>query len=428
MRWTSLLLASAASSFAAMASASDPSNQQANIAAEKLDNAKEVVGAGGPLDRAGAAISGSTFQFDSIKGDTEASLALTFNLDRYEPVPSRNADEYRLSDLQLVVKATVPVDDESGSGSFLSGDHIVTGSRVSLSLTRSVGILRFGTSTRAAEMKVFRLCVSKSVSQWSDSNNGSTAAVTEYTAKLQSMGEETDPGAYLNFLRLDASNGLSQDGRKLAQAVAEACTGKSADALAAELDNTGALREEVSGVLFADKPLRFMGIDASFGRNGFKALNRTNFSVEDANRNSWEVGAYYGLIGSDVDWSLRARAVYGVSYKSPDEVQLCRIVAGQVEQECIEGPDGLPQKTKTGLISLEGRKILSLSENRSFALAPQLTYDIEDDSFRAELPVYLSPDKDGKLTGGIKFAYNSKDDEFGVGLFVGVPFSVFFGS
>ena len=60
------------------------------------------------------------------------------------------------------------------------------------------------------------------------------------------------------------------------------------------------------------------------------------------------------------------------------------------------------------------------------AFAPQVTYRFEDNNVGVEVPIYLVPDKDGKLSGGMKAVYNSKGDEFAVGLFVGVPFSIFY--
>jgi hypothetical protein len=241
-----------------------------------------------------------------------------------------------------------------------------------------------------------------------------------YRAALADAQEIRDHGAFENHLRLN----MPTPTKDLADTVVQACTGKNMTTLADTFDSSGGLRRDLEKVVFVRTPLKFMGLDGSYGRDDFKALDRAAFKVSDTGRNSWEVGAYWGLIGPDIDWSFRARATYGAAYEAADSVEVCRPVGSA--QECIEGPDGLPSRKESGLFSIEGRKVFDLAENQRFAIAPQLTYDIKDEELRAELPIYLSPDADGKLSGGIKLAYSSKGGDFGVGLFIGVPFSIFF--
>jgi hypothetical protein len=94
--------------------------------------------------------------------------------------------------------------------------------------------------------------------------------------------------------------------------------------------------------------------------------------------------------------------------------------------KCIKGPDGAPLRQRSGVFSLEARKLVKVSKGTQIAIAPQLTYKTAEKNVGVEVPIYLVPDKDGKLSGGIKAVYNSKGDEFAVGLFVGVPFSIFY--
>lgn len=152
----------------------------------------------------------------------------------------------------------------------------------------------------------------------------------------------------------------------------------------------------------------------------------SNFKLASPSRTSWEVSAYYGLVSSNLDFSARARMLYGQTYETPAEAEICRTVSVPVGQECISGPDGLPLRKRTGLFSIETRHLFPLSATSNVAAAPQVTYRFEDNNIGVEVPVYLSPHTDGKLSGGLKFAYNSKGDEFGIGMFVGVPFSIFF--
>ena len=55
------------------------------------------------------------------------------------------------------------------------------------------------------------------------------------------------------------------------------------------------------------------------------------------------------------------------------------------------------------------------------AIAPQVTYDTEDDEFLVEVPLYLQRNENSGLDAGIEFNYSSERDDFAVGFFVGVP-------
>lgn len=416
-----ILLALLALPWAAPAIADELSPEQENAMQDNLATAQTVVGNAGPLDRAGAAISGSALQFDSIEGENELSLAMTFDLDRYEPVRARDEGTYRLSDLKLVAKATVPISKDDASAALFGGDHIVSGSRITVAVTRTSSLQLDGSNSRDALFAITNACILKTVGDWETAEGDRASVASAYRAAINEAGPFTDHAAFENHLRLD----MPSETKELADTVVGQCIGRNMTTLADELDPSGGLRRELEKVVFVDSPLRFMGLDASYGREDFKALDRDAFEVDDAGRDSWEVGAYWGMIGPNIDWSLRARATYGAAYEAADSVQICRPVDGGT-QECIEGPDGLPSRKETALVSLEGRKIFRLAENQRFAIAPQLVYDIDEEEVRAELPVYLAPDEDGSLTGGLKFAWTSKEDEFGVGVFVGVPFSIFF--
>ncbi|MFZ1367373.1 hypothetical protein, partial [Sphingorhabdus sp.] len=60
------------------------------------------------------------------------------------------------------------------------------------------------------------------------------------------------------------------------------------------------------------------------------------------------------------------------------------------------------------------------------------SYDIENKAFAVDVPLYLFPDNKGALKGGVRFGYTNtkdalgkRDGDFQLGLFFGVPFSIF---
>ena len=398
---------------------------RADTREDSFSEGKAVVGASGPLDRAAAATSRSALEFNSTQGDTEATLALSFSLAKHRPVPAENPGTYRMSDLNLVVKASVPVNKESDNSRIFTGDHLVSGSRITLALTRTSSLQKDGRDLERQLPQVIIACVDSETKKWAGSDETKLSIINEYLKALNARGPYKSPA------RLDGviSHDLEFVSVTLSDHIKEKCLVHDPIALAGEYRPD--LVDALEKAAFVTKAMHFLGVDGSYGRKEFKALSRSDFAVSSIDKNDWELGAYFGLIGPTLDWSLRLRGVYGRVHESPDEVQFCRATAEGTGQECISGPDGNPVSSKTGLVSIEGRRLFKLTDGQKIGFSPQVTYDIKDKSFRAEVPVYLSPDKDGALSGGIKFGYNSKSenskkDDFAIGLFVGLPFSIFY--
>ncbi len=61
----------------------------------------------------------------------------------------------------------------------------------------------------------------------------------------------------------------------------------------------------------------------------------------------------------------------------------------------------------------------------AFAVAPRIEYDLTSSKFAAKLPIYLAPDKNKTLTGGITLGYVTHGDGFGAAVFVNKAFSFF---
>jgi hypothetical protein len=73
-----------------------------------------------------------------------------------------------------------------------------------------------------------------------------------------------------------------------------------------------------------------------------------------------------------------------------------------------------------------------MGEFAKFAIAPQFSYDLVGDAYGVDVPFYLVGDGKGKLRGGFRLGYTNqkkadggRDDDISLGVFLGVPFSVF---
>jgi hypothetical protein len=391
------------------------------------DEAARVLSDGSPNSRATAGFSSANLQFTSEQGETEVSLAFSFDLEKYKPTQKRTG-YFVVSRTRIGIVATAPLDKEGGDNRLFSGDSLVSGSKLRLSVTNFKTTVGSGLNAAPLIGMAYGRCVREESVNWAASQPDPAAAgimahnfADSLAGKLDTSGGFADPK-----MLMSAEDQKTELGAYLLHGCQPGQNGalKSAGAL---INNYG---EDPASIRLKFLPknasLRFWGLDASLGRDDRNFLDRTQFKLTSKPRTSWEVGAYYGIINSDLTMSARARVVYGQSYKDNDEAEICRTVSIPAGTECIKGPDGAPLRQRTGLASVEMRRLVTVKEGTQIAFAPQVTYRFEDKNVGVEVPIYLAPDEKGKLSGGIKAVYNSKGDEFAVGLFVGVPFSIFY--
>lgn len=392
-------------------------------ALEQSIKTETVIGGQGPVDRAGGGSAFSALEFTNEQGETEAKLALTFRLNKAKPVPLGEG-AYRVSASKLTVTSQVPIDEKKQLSQLFSGESLVTGSKVKVSYTHFSTVLKDGRSVVGIEDETLIKCVHAETTKWKAANSGiANLNAADLFLERFSVNSRTAEDVQDAFDRSNAAPASLKD------LIQSKCFDQG-DMLNIIIPTYNPSRlDEYRGGFFTRLPAAFWGFDGSVGEDSYNSLDRLSFEIDEVDRTSWDVGAYIGLIGDDLNWSVRARAAYGKTYSSPDDAQICRTVTGSTDPECIKGPDGLPKKNYTGLVAFEGRKLFALEDlagPNKIGIAPLVSYDFDKKNFNVELPIYLAPGKDGKLSGGLKLAYSSKDDDFGIGLFIGVPFSVFF--
>lgn len=408
----------------------------AQAAVEQTDRGARLVSSGAPNDRATAGFSESNVQIVTEDGEQLLSAAFSLDIQSYTPKPDKEGF-FRIDRTKLAIVATVPVEEKQMSARLFSGDNLVDGTKVKISITHFQNVLGSGVGAKALLDSAYQACIPAAANGWVQASaavadaktsigefqaaiDNTTATITDYAA-----GRGKVDGSYeiaLNNMTKSAAP------NPVAAYVMQQCVPGQGilsgdQALLYKYGDLEAFRSK----FFDNKSnMIFYGADASLGQKSYEYLARAAFRLDSVSKTKWSIGAYAGIFNSSLTFSARARFVYGVDLKLPGEATICHAVPGEAEEHCVTGADGLPVRDKTGLISVETRHVLPLSNSNKIALAPQFTYRFEDSEFGAELPIYLAPDKDGKLSGGVKFDYDSKGDNFGIGVFVGVPFSIFY--
>ena len=176
--------------------------------------------------------------------------------------------------------------------------------------------------------------------------------------------------------------------------------------------------------------LVFLGMSGTVARTNYEFVVQSPLGKDDVSHTGYKTQVFGGYIFPSGKVSFAGGFAYARKYKAADDVQLCAPNGVGSQIACYTGPLGAPTRTNRYTFSGEIRWRLPLpmlSKDAAIGLAPRVSYEIKSNSALIELPIYLAPAKGTTtLNGGVRVAYNTGDKDFAFGLFVGVPFSLFF--
>lgn len=338
-----------------------------------------------PADRNGDA-SRSTFQLLSSNTSTTASLQLSSELSYVCAENASSPGHYQVRGSNLSVTFSAPLDKANDNRtSLVTLDGLANGAKATVNWNfRSLGFNTGG--ARTADL------IQRAIAACGDRANGMSAA------ECRTSYENPRPGAPISTREFIATY-LGEDA-------------------ALDFDEDG----------FAD--VGFIGgLTASLNYADFEFRDIGTGEEVDQSKVGFGIGGHLGLVFPNDNNSVIAAYEFQRSYKAADDEAFCPDdddIEGSVLR-CPIGPAGEPSVRTAHLASLEFRH----GGAGDFAIAPRFTYDIHEDRYGIDVPIYLVSSKDGGLTGGIRLGYLSEDEdeeedeEFIFGLFVDVPFSIF---
>lgn len=181
-------------------------------------------------------------------------------------------------------------------------------------------------------------------------------------------------------------------------------------------------------------PIWLYGAGFTGTQGSFEYLDRTTFSMKKEDHFGLGGTVFGGALFNYGQSAIIGSYEYRRSFSESDPVTLCQPVSGTIQTECVTAADGPPTRKRRSLLGLEFRHAFPapIGSYSSFAIAPRFVIDTRNGDYSLGVPLYLAGDGTGKLRGGVKGVYTSKKDkdgkrdgDFALGVFVGVPFSVF---
>jgi len=171
--------------------------------------------------------------------------------------------------------------------------------------------------------------------------------------------------------------------------------------------------------------IRQYGFELSVGRNNFEFVDPATLAEDSERHIQWSGRGFYTWYPGGSKTAISLSAGYERAYEAADEETFCPANPNNIVIRCISARGAPPELNESLLLSLGVRhQVTHGGRLRNVAIAPLVTYDVLDDVWGVDVPVYFIPDGDNGLTGGIRFGYRSdRDSKFSVGIFVGAAFN-----
>ncbi len=349
----------------------------------------------GPIDRFGL-LGDQQAEITAGTADDRATLAFAIGSWDLRPSQEGNAVTKGVESLNFIISTPLGGEGEANGSSF---SDLTNGTTMTIRWGRFVMSARRDATleAQAIEQRATQKCLDK------------TAAT--FGARLRALGASPDPQR-VAALETERQGALNQ---------CRDPDGGFGNLIQAYLPTEE--RDYLRGI-FASAPYD-LGVEATVGRTKFKYVDPLTLTELSDRKIEWSIKAFYNRYLLASKTALTFSAGYERGFKGADEEIFCPPNPTNVVVKCTEAAGAPPKKGESLLFSAGVRHQFSIGGKlRDLATAPLVTYDAVDDLFKVDVPVYFLPDKDGGLTGGLRFGYRSDTDKLSFSVFIGAAFSI----
>jgi hypothetical protein len=166
------------------------------------------------------------------------------------------------------------------------------------------------------------------------------------------------------------------------------------------------------------------GLEATVGINDFEWTDPVARTPQQARRTDWSVAGHIAHYLPGTQTAFTGSISYQRAYEAAKEQLLCPPNPANPATDCVTARAAAPTRNENLLLSAGLRhRLMGNGILLNLAVAPVVTYEVLDDVWGVDVPVYFIPGREGGLNGGVRFGYRSdRDDKFTVGVFVGQAF------
>ena len=159
------------------------------------------------------------------------------------------------------------------------------------------------------------------------------------------------------------------------------------------------------------------GFRLKIGHDDYVHYDPSSLAKRTQDEVSWGAGVFTGILTGNAYYA--AGIDYQRAYKGARSSVACPAPSdGGSVVLCVNGALGPPSVTERHLLSAEGRWRFG-----DRALGVRAVHDFRNSNTGVDVPIYLFPDKDGLLTGGLRLGWTD-EEKFYAAIFVGVPFAL----
>ncbi|WP_298334009.1 hypothetical protein [uncultured Erythrobacter sp.] len=401
---------------------------------------------GGPISRptandADESEIGTSFQISSIDDTVAGEFALTLgtgDVDYERTSADKGTVSFSRTDISL--KATIPFNANNGDNPFINFTNIGNDAQVTLDLVHRSGKDITGRQRYDYLARFVGQCLVEVSQEWLDNRRPIASLADQdavatikriFRAELadiqtnRRLAGTNDLSEHVDSQLGDNENAFWADSKNACRITADGPIRNQGDLI--DRYAQGALSKQEFASFYTSKSIRLFGVSASSGFEEFELLDRPGFQLDSVDRVGFELEGYAGIISGSGNVSGRLSAAFVRSFEAQDDVEFCRSTS-PTDQECLTGPDMLPVRSDSLVLKGEARLVLLRDRigRPQLAMAPEVSYNVDDNEWLFDTPIYFQRSDDGGLDAGLRLLYGTKDDDFSVGLFIGVPFTGLF--
>lgn len=321
----------------------------------------------------------SAFRLIASTDETDATFTLS----------TQGEGKDGFTDYSFSVTATAPLDEDTGRAAFITDAGLPGQLSLGLNLTMSF--------------------VKTDDIDWHDDKIGALEIKSDQACKA-----------------LPANVSLSEE--KLSEACQLTTPFRSREKKFLSTEDLATLGELYSGPInrLKSKSYFAVSLNGSIGTEKFEFFDPATLVSGEERKTSYSASVSFGYLPH---LSSKVFLIGGFeakrSYSAADEATYCPTGTG-APVKCETGPFGPPVKEidykLKGTMRVSFNLPFGPNDGTPIGIDLSGAYDFHDDTWGLTLPVYFVLDKEGSLTGGIRAAYDSKKDDFQVGVFIGKSF------